>query len=215
MWLIKYLRQLAPRRLWDSEFASVAMWIHFASYRVGMSLHHWSEAPATSLPTKRHTKWTLTGPSCWRLSGSCNSMITQLFRSWWHKSSCSIGKPSQKKNLNKSSRLYLYTSHFVFLVIIQQKTISYIFEKTRANGKQSKICLTAIHPPDWSQELSTRLSLLEGLLLADPTNAADWKEAGILSVYVYNISCMYIYIYTYRYDMYIERKRERERDALV
>lgn len=74
-----------PRRLWDSEFASVAMWIHFASYRVGIRLHHWSSGYVASSSASFHQ----TTPSCWRLSGSCNSMITQLFRSWWNKSSCS------------------------------------------------------------------------------------------------------------------------------
>lgn len=99
------LRQFGPQRLWDSEFASVAMWIHFASYHVGIRLHHWSSSYVASFHQ--------TTPSCWRLSGSCNSMITQLFRSWWHKSSCSIGKPSPKNKISTNLQVYILHTHLL------------------------------------------------------------------------------------------------------
>ena len=58
--------------------------------RVGIRLlHHWSYIHVASFHQMT--------PSCWRLSGSCNSMITQLFRSWWNtKFLWTIGKPFQK-----------------------------------------------------------------------------------------------------------------------
>lgn len=75
--------------------------------RIGIRLlHHWSYIHVAS---DQRT------PSCWRLSGSCNSMITQLFRSWWNtKFLWTIGNLFKNRQNSFSTNLQLYYQHISF-----------------------------------------------------------------------------------------------------